>query len=181
MYQLSASEDGKKLAFSSLYKSSFNIFLLNNPFESELDVNELPLTKYRQGKLNLDAPPLELLKEENESSKDSTDFNPSKFFASNDSTKKYGDSITVDFGNYVFGTEQVAVSNEEKSDTLGLIDNLDERGNFKINKYKINFAPDLVYANAGYSTLYGLIGTTVISFSDFTRKSSSDWGYRFTN
>ncbi|MCL4279266.1 MAG: PD40 domain-containing protein, partial [Ignavibacteriaceae bacterium] len=166
LYQLSASEDGKKLAFSSLYKSSFNIFLLNNPFESELDVNELPLTKYRQGKLNLDAPPLELLKEENESSKDSTDFNPSKFFAGNDSTKKYGDSITVDFGNYVFGTEQVAVSNEEKSDTLGLIDNLDERGNFKINKYKINFAPDLVYANAGYSTLYGLIGTTVISFSD---------------
>ncbi|MCZ7614474.1 MAG: peptidase MA family metallohydrolase [Ignavibacteriaceae bacterium] len=159
LYQLSASEDGKKLAFSSLYKSSFNIFLLNNPFESELDVNELPLTKYRQGKLNLDAPPLELLKEENESSKDSTDFNPSKFFAGNDSTKKYGDSITVDFGNYVFGTEQVAVSNEEKSDTLGLIDNLDERGNFKINKYKINFAPDLVYANAGYSTLYGLIGT----------------------
>ena len=28
LYQLSASKDGKKLAFSSLYKSSFNIFLL---------------------------------------------------------------------------------------------------------------------------------------------------------
>jgi Tol biopolymer transport system component len=58
LYQLSASIDGKKLAFSSLYKSSFNIFLLNNPFDSELDVKELPVTKFRQGMLDLDAPPL---------------------------------------------------------------------------------------------------------------------------
>ncbi|MBK9098483.1 MAG: PD40 domain-containing protein [bacterium] len=168
LYQLSASKDGKKLAFSSLYKSSFNIFLLNNPFESELDIKELPLTKYRQGKLDLDAAPLNLSDQGDDTAKDSSDFNPSNFFTGSytDTTKKYGDSVTVDFGNYVFGTEQVAVSDEEETDTLGLIDNLDERGNFKVNKYRINFAPDLVYANAGYSTLYGLIGTTVISFSD---------------
>jgi Tol biopolymer transport system component len=174
LYQLSASKDGKKLAFSSLYKSSFNLFLLNNPFDSELDVEELPLTKYRQGKLDVDASPLGLTKDkgitgEIESVSDSSEFNPSNFFTGSfvDSTKKYGDSVTVDFGNYVFGTEQVDVSNREDENNLfNSIDNLDGQGNFKVNQYRINFAPDLIYANAAYSTLYGLIGTTVISFSD---------------
>ncbi len=45
-------------------------------------------------------------------------------------------------------------------------DNLDKNGNYLVNKYKITFGPDLIYANAGYSTFYGLIGTTVLSFSD---------------
>jgi hypothetical protein len=36
----------------------------------------------------------------------------------------------------------------------------------RVNKYKITFGPDLIYANAGYSTFYGLIGSTVLSFSD---------------
>jgi len=169
LYQLSASKDGKKLALSSLYKSSFNIFLLNNPFDIELDIKELPLTKYRQGKLDLDAPPLELSKEKDGTETDSTDFNPSMFFSGSfvDSTKKYGDSVSVDFGNYVFGTEQVVTAQkEDEAEKFGSLDNLDGAGNFKINQYRVNFAPDLIYANAGYSTLYGLIGTTVISFSD---------------
>lgn len=169
LYQLSASKDGKKLALSSLYKSSFNIFLLNNPFDIELDIKELPLTKYRQGKLDLDAPPLELSKDKDGTETDSTDFNPSMFFSGSfvDSTKKYGDSVSVDFGNYVFGTEQVVTAQkEDESEKFSSLDNLDGAGNFKINQYRVNFAPDLIYANAGYSTLYGLIGTTVISFSD---------------
>jgi Tol biopolymer transport system component len=101
LYQLSASKDVKKLAFSSLYKSSFNIFLLNNAFDSELDVKELPATKFRQGKLDLDAPPLN---QNEEAEGDTTDFNPSMFFSGSfvDSTKKYGDSVTVDFCKYVF-------------------------------------------------------------------------------
>jgi hypothetical protein len=84
-----------------------------------------------------------------------------------DSTKKYGDSVTVDFGNYVFGTEQVVTTKtEDENASFSSIDNLDGEGNFKVNQYRINFAPDLIYANAAYSTLYGLIGSTVISFSD---------------
>ena len=104
-----------------------------------------------------------------EAAGDSSDFNPSMFFSGSfvDSTKTYGDSVTVDFGNYVFGTEQVVATKEEdENSSFNSIDNLDGVGNFKVNKYRINFAPDLIYANAAYSTLYGLIGTTVISFSD---------------
>ena len=175
LYQLSASKDGKKLAFSSLYKSSFNIFLLNNPFDSDLEMKELPLTKYRQGKLDLDISTHTATQNEKnitgdkETENDSTDFNPSNFFSGSfvDSTKKYGDFVTVDFGNYVFGKENVADSvKDEENESFSSLDNLDSNGNFKVNKYRINFAPDLIYANAAYSTLYGLIGTTVISFSD---------------
>lgn len=175
LYQLSISKDGKKLAFSSLYKSSFNIFLLNNPFDSDLGLPELPLTKYRQGKLNLDVRPNDVvreqkgIKENQQALGDSSDFNSSMFYSGNfvDSTKKYGDSVSVDFGNYVFGGDnKIAEKEDNEKDLFNPIDNLDDRGNLKINKYKVSFAPDLIYANAGYSTLYGLIGTTVISFSD---------------
>ncbi len=176
LYQLSVSKDGKKLAFSSLYKSSFNIFLLNNPFETDLEINDLPLTKYRLGKLDLDVRPIDVVKEQKgikeneETESDSSDFDPSMFFTGNyvDSTKKISDSVSVDFGNYVFGGEddKLVSKNEEQDQTFNPINNLDEEGNFKVHQYKVNFAPDLVYANAGYSTLYGLIGTTIISFSD---------------
>lgn len=174
LYQLSITKDGKKLAFSSLYKSSFNIFLLNNPFDYDLELEKLPLTKYRQGKLDLDVRPIEVIKEQRgitddeEAESDSSDFDPSMFFTGNyvDSTKKYGDSVSVDFGNYVFGGEEVAAKDSEEEQKFNPIDNLDDQGNFKVHQYKVNFAPDLVYANAGYSTLYGLIGTTIISFSD---------------
>ena len=175
IYQLSSSKDGKKLAFSSLYESSFNIFLLNNPFDSDLDLAVLPLTKYRQGKLDLDVQSgsddkdEKNVKENEKSASDSLDTSSSLFYSGAvvDSSKKYGDSVSVDFGNYVFGDNATIASNEEINDSLFRPnDNLDKNGNYKVNSYKISFGPDLVYANAGYSSLYGLVGTTVISFSD---------------
>lgn len=175
LYQLSLTRDGKKLAFSSLYKSSFNIFLLNNPLDSDLGLKELPLTKFRQGKLDLDVQSSDVGKEskniegDKKAISDSSDTNSSIYItgAIVDSSKTYGDSVSVDFGNYVFGGESTLASNDEANDSLfNPNDNLDKNGNYKVNSYKISFAPDLVYANAGYSTLYGLVGTTIISFSD---------------
>ncbi|RJR07200.1 biopolymer transporter Tol [Candidatus Parcubacteria bacterium] len=171
VYQLSATRDGKKLAFSSLYESSFNIFLLNNPFELDLELAELPFTKFRQGKLDLEVQPVDSLKK-NYISNDSTlaDVSDSGLFFTGsfvDSSKSYGDSVSIDFGNYIFGGEQTLVVDENVDDEVfDPNDNLDTNGNFKVYNYKITFAPDLVYANAGYSTLYGFIGTTYISFSD---------------
>ena len=174
LYQLSASKDGKKLAFSSMYESSFNIFLLNNPFESDLELTVLPLTKYRQGKLDLevqsgDGDQAGKNENEVEKTKDSVEVNSSLFYtgAVVDSSKKYGDSVSVDFGNYVFGDNTTIASNDAENDSLFKPnDNLDKNGNYKVSAYKISFGPDMVYANAGYSSLYGLVGTTVISFSD---------------
>ena len=85
-----------------------------------------------------------------------------------DTSNVYGDSVKIDFNNYVFGNSFYAKEDTTKKadSTFTLNDNLDSKGNYKVNKYKITFSPDIVYANAGYSSLYGLLGTTVISFSD---------------
>ena len=171
LYQMSLSKDGKKLAFSTMYESTFNIFLLNNPFNIDLGLVELAPTKYKQGKLDLDIKSGdggEEPKQNEETASDSTE-NSSIFYtgAVLDSSKKYGDSVSVDFGNYVFGENTVVASNDVKNDSLFKPeDNLDKNGNYKVHAYKISFGPDLIYANAGYSSLYGLVGTTVISFSD---------------
>ncbi|MBK6914746.1 MAG: PD40 domain-containing protein [Ignavibacteriales bacterium] len=170
IYQLSTSTDGKKLTFSSLYESSFNIFLLTNPFDEDLELDELPKTNYITKLLNKNNEKIleiEASTDENDSSKIGT----MEFFTGNyvDTTKVYGNNIQIDFGNYVFGKDSVLVSDSLKElsgEKIRPVNNLDENGNYYVNKYKITFSPDLIYANAGYSTLYGLLGTTVLSFSD---------------
>src|SRR5690554_1015693 len=169
LYQLSLSRDGKKLTFSSLYQSAFNIFLLNNPFEIDLGIDELEPTVYIT-KLNKS----EDKDDEEIAGKESFDDDPAEIgafqiFTGNyiDSNKVYGDSVLVDFDNYVFGNYDVlGDTTDNELPQFNLKDNLDGHGDYKVNRYKITFSPDLIYANAGYSSLYGLLGTTVISFSD---------------
>jgi Tol biopolymer transport system component len=170
LYQLSISKDGKKLAFSSLYEAGFNIFLLNNPFDINLDVKELPLTNYvaamRNGSKSVDSDSLVFEKVQ----KDADDSDNLSFYTGKyvDTTDVYGDSVKIDFNNYVFGGNSSLNmdSTDSVNQKFNLTDNLDENGNYKVNKYKITFSPDIIYANAGYSSLYGLLGTTVLSFSD---------------
>lgn len=170
LYQLSLSKDGKKLAFSSLYQSAFNIFLLSNPFEIDLKMDKLEPTLYIS-KLHNGFEEEEIsqseegdsLREDNESDR------PYEIYTGKyvDSTKIYGDSVQIDFDNYVFGNFDAKEDTSEKENpNFNLSDNLDKQGDYKVNKYRITFSPDIVYANAGYSSLYGLLGTTVISFSD---------------
>ncbi len=103
---------------------------------------------------------------------DSTSTKERKIFSGqyiSDKTEK-PDSAKSDYSKYVFGennqgqgesdSSRIAKRNELFSEKL------DNDGNFLVNRYKVNFSPDLVYANAGYSTYYGLLGTTVLSFSD---------------
>jgi hypothetical protein len=46
LYQLSLSKDTKKLVFSSLYESVFNIFMLDNPFEPKTELDTIPRTLF---------------------------------------------------------------------------------------------------------------------------------------
>ncbi len=172
IYHLTLSKDGKKLAFATLYNSSYSIFLMNNPFEIRQDVEQLPLTKFRRGLFDLSTPTLtELAKKEkfDEDKTDSSFVEESPFFTGNviDNTGE-PDTNKVDYGNYIFGRDEQVASNEDSSDVdiFNPTDNLDENGDYLVHKYKVTFGPDLIYANAGYNTLYGFIGTTIISFSD---------------
>jgi len=169
LYQLSASKDGKKLSFTSLYQSAFNIFLMNNPFESVLDEKKLEPTLYISSLMKKENGEEFIERDSSVALKNSLN-DSLQIYVGNivDTSKVYGDSVQIDFSNYVFGSDfnLAKDTNSVDNSKFSLANNLDKQGNYKVNKYKITFSPDIVYANAGYSSLYGLQGTTVISFSD---------------
>jgi len=179
--QLSTTYDGKKLVFTALYNMGYNIFLMNNPFDLSLGADTLVTTKYMAGlisakdkKANLKSVRLasadDSVRTNQQTEIDSVaqKANPKIFIGQYISDKKFeSDSVNNAYRKYVFSND--AIENDslrlEKRKQIFKAE-LDENGNFLVNKYKINFSPDLIYANAGYSTFYGLLGTTVLSFSD---------------
>lgn len=173
--QPSISKDKKKLVFTSLYKMGYNIFLINNPFDIKPELDSLVMTPFMNdlvnGKINIA-----------ELSVDSSKVQAGDLNIEDSTNEKGNDLIfTGDIINeddtlsqkpiskrIIFGSETLNISSDDTIDVSDdeFIDKLDEDGNYLVNKYKVNFSPDLIYANAGYSTLYGLLGTTVLSFSD---------------
>lgn len=180
--QLSISADGKKMVFSSMYESAYDIFLLSNPFEIKLGKAELEPTVYYADFLKnptSDSEPdflgQKTITETNISAKDTVDEaedaenHPGIFTGKvEEDSSASTDTTKADFSRYVFGNKSLEkdTAKSESNTEFEVKDNLDSNGNYIVNKYKINFSPDIIYANAGYSTLYGLLGTTVLSFSD---------------
>jgi len=159
VYQLSLSADGNKLAFSSLTHAGFDIFLLKTPFDRKLDAATLEPTEFVKRQ--------QLLAQ---SERDST-MNAAIESTQKDTTNIYGSNIRVDFNNYVFSDEseknkeqQYYAPGAEKD--IAVSNNVDADGNYIVNKYKLNFSPDIIYGNAGFSTFYGVEGTTMMAFSD---------------
>jgi len=167
VFQLSLSADGNKLSFAALDEAGFDIFLMKAPFDKKLAVSELEPTEYLKRSQRLaqrtQGPA------STQSAKDSTLLAATE--ASKDTLGVYGDKVRIDFHNYVFSDEQpkekpvaaeTAVSESQGDSSIYL----DENGNYKVNKYKLNFSPDVIYGNAAFSTFYGVQGTTMMAFSD---------------
>ncbi|MBP1646950.1 MAG: Tol biopolymer transport system [Bacteroidetes bacterium] len=158
VYQLSLSRDGSKMAFSSLNNAGFDIFLMRNPFERDLKVADLESTEFFKTKfvpVVAKEPQPEVAEEQ-----------PAP--AQADTTQRYGNNIQIDFSNYVFSDSlDESVPHDSTIARLPQIaDNVDPDGTLKVNKYKLNFTPDIIYGNAGYDTFYGVTGSTVMAFSD---------------
>ncbi|MFA6541513.1 MAG: biopolymer transporter Tol [Bacteroidota bacterium] len=158
VYQLSLSTDGNKLAFSSLTKAGFDIFMLKTPFERTLADSVLEPTEYIKRKKLFAA-----------SAADTSSSVIKK--EPKDTASVYGDNIRIDFNNYVFS--DAATRDQEQTyydpgpeKDLAVSNNVDENGNYIVNKYKLNFSPDIIYGNAAFSTFYGVQGTTMMAFSD---------------
>jgi len=170
LYQLSMSKDGKKLVFSTLYKGSYNLFLLNQPFDIKLDTNKLVPTIFVDSEHKSETMVEDISgKAIHEIDSTQSILNSHVIALNNDTTSVYGDSIEVDLNSYVFGNKadkKYLAQTDTSNSKFSLSDYLDKNGNYKVNQYKITFSPDIVYANAGFSSLYGLLGTTVLSFSD---------------
>jgi len=173
--QPSVSSDGKKLVFSALYNLGYNIFILNNLPEMKVDVDTLRYTNYMNSIVNPITGNSSLEKivsaDAQKVTSDTTTAleEDSKIFVGQyvSDKKDKADSAAAQYSKYVFttiGNESDSVRISKRNEMFK--ENLDSNGNYFVNKYKINFSPDLVYANAGYSTLYGLLGTTILSYSD---------------
>jgi len=170
--QPSLSKDGSKLVFASLNRSGYDIFLMRNPFERELKIAELEPTSYfklvggtqvakEQGTpsdtLHTAQPGVSLVAADTTAVK-----------AAQDTAGLYGKDIQIDFSNYVF---KDTYSDVVPKDSLlrglpKIANNLDTNGNYRVNRYRLNFTPDIIYGNAGYDTFYGVTGSTIMAFSD---------------
>lgn len=165
IYQISLTKDKNKLTFASLKKGGFDIFLIRTPLERKLGMDELEPTEFIKQKNRR----YQIVESEKRTDtlKIRDDIIISTVGA--DTTELYGKDIKVDFKNYVFTPsipETSLVTNIERPTNLSVTNNLDSVGNYVVNKYKLNFSPDIIYGTAGFNTYYGVLGSTVMAFSD---------------
>ncbi len=147
--QISLSADNSKLLFASQVEGGYDIFMFRYPFEVTLEMDELPLTSFKQNSMNLETSIEEIVSDDEEY----TDV----------------DNNIVGYGDYGvdFAFQKVVKPNKdarkEGSPSTSSI-NIDT--NFTPKDYKIKFTPDLIFGNPGYSTFFGFQGVTQMLFSD---------------
>lgn len=171
IYQISLSSDGKRLAFSSMFKAAYNIFVMTNPLDQISKLDKLPLTKFVQARMNQLKPKSKETGTQQVHISDKVEITYSDSILIKtgniiDTSNAFSDIARQNFTNYIFNEKFISIESKSADSILFPDDRKDSLGNFIINKYKINFSPDIVYANAGFSTFYGLLGTTVLAFSD---------------
>jgi Tol biopolymer transport system component len=165
VYQLSLSHDGSKMAFSSLNDGGFDVFMMRTPMERRMKTSQPEMTEFFRreiaGIARTDTPltAMDTLKI-GEDIIIKTD--------TKDSTNQFGNDVTIDLHNYVFKNEngEKGGNGLDSISSIAVTDNVDAEGRYKVNKYKLNFSPDIIYGNAGYNTFYGVQGSTVMAFSD---------------
>lgn len=176
---MSISEDGKRLAFNALTNGGYDIFYIENPFEIDLGMTDLPNTVFVQnkyGKENNRVNDSALVK-----NNDSTAQNIDSALTENNTapltdsstvkdTSLYGNNIQLDLEHKVDSTglkeEKIEYTKREKDPEFNITDNTNEDGSLKVNNYKIKFSPDIIYSNASYSSFYGVQGIAQMAFSD---------------
>ena len=165
VYQLAISHDGNKMVFASLIRGGFDIFLMRTPLEHNVNTQELEPTEFIRR--------LTMRQRQN----DNQQSNNKGIALSDDILIKtqvkdtntiVDEKMKIDFRNYVFN-EAFESKYDRKKDTtreFSVPNNLDSEGRYVVNKYKLNFSPDIVYGNAGFNTYYGVQGSTIMAFSD---------------
>ncbi|MBN1351264.1 PD40 domain-containing protein [candidate division KSB1 bacterium] len=148
-------EDGSKLAFASFYNAGYDIYLMKNPFSikpGEISLEKTNFIKKKEeGKIDVSiTDKADFLREEDADAKD-TEENKYKQIVFNSDFMK-GD-----------------IKQREKTEKEVFLDSTDYKfssGEYKINKYKVKFSPDIVYGNASYDQIFGMQGNTQIALSD---------------
>lgn len=138
-----ASDGG--MAFSSFFDGGYDIFYLRNPFD--------PALKRRPAEVTVKTVPAD-------TTRVSKAFEPK--------AEQLGLQETAEqsgVGRIVFDNRYRAQEPAEKV-FLDSSEYLTDVGKYKVNKYKLSFSPDIVYATAAYSTFFGLQAMGLLLFSD---------------
>lgn len=194
IYQISLTADGNKLAFASMFEAGFDIFLMRAPFDRDR-IDDLPLTAYLERKLqkqpifadtdDASAPePIPDHSVADATHQVDTAAVDGAADKSEEETREHSEEVVIALGEQSNGAEtdttasrsaprgrmmfadDAVVRKDRKSEPFRISGNVTDDGSFVINKYKLSFSADLVYGNAGYSTFYGVLGTTQMAFSD---------------
>lgn len=187
---LSLSADGKRLAFSSLNKGGYDIFYLENPFDIDLSMKELPNTVFVQKKIDereriaaekrkldsLIAYGDSLISHGSDSlftvEQSSVETDSTALITDTSESKSpYGDEVSVNLKPSSEDTlkeiaERRIKLKEKDANIFQISGNTNEDGSYKVNNYKIKFSPDIIYSNANYSSFYGVQGIAQMAFSD---------------
>ncbi len=178
---LSLSADGRRVVFSALNNGGYDIFYIENPFEVDLKMTELPNTVFadkelakNNGKGGFDS----LTAAHTDSlGTDSLSVEPglteildkSDSTAVKDSVSLYGKDISLNLKpseNIDSGKVKIGKIKLKESPKFKITGNVNEDGSFKVNRYKIKFSPDIIYSNVNYSSFYGVQGVAQMAFSD---------------
>ncbi|HWF44920.1 MAG TPA: biopolymer transporter Tol, partial [Candidatus Kapabacteria bacterium] len=151
--QISVSNDGTKLVFSTMHKGGYDLYLLRNPLERHID--SLPVTEYRKSEGGRVVSRLDTLSIQARRAADTA--------------KGYG-TVGVDLHNYVFSNnpeEMRTRALEANRPAAEVVTNYkDTSGRYIVHPYRTVFSPDVIIGSAGYTGYYGLQGTTQMLFSD---------------
>ncbi|MFH0990647.1 MAG: biopolymer transporter Tol [bacterium] len=170
IYQLSISRDGSRLAFSSLNKAGFDIFVMRSPLDRRLNVAQLEPVDYLKRKFFLprDEKPREVFTGKTLTDSITVRNNIVIVADTTSEPSKYSGPERMDLKNFVFLPENIrdTLRTAKSPAQFTLLDNKDADGNYVPRKYKLSFTPDLIYGTAAYNTFYGVEGQTIFAFSD---------------
>jgi len=151
IFNLSWHGDENKLAFVSFYNAGYDIYLLKNPLKILPGTVKLEETNFiaKHGHNELERNYAAVQKK------------------SSDRGSKLDESL---FQNFVFDEKfaegRIEIEPTKKSVFLDSADYKSSTGEYRINKYRVKFSPDILYGSASYSQFYGVQGLTQIALSD---------------
>lgn len=150
---ISLSKDDSKLLFGIQTDGGYEIFMLRFPFDIDIGMEELPLTRYKK----------ELVGD------DSTANSKIKEILELEEEKEEEELFT--YGDYQISIEndKLVEPNPDAIKNLNLNNRTkrtDSDTSFVVKDYKLKFTPDLVLGNPGYNTFLGVQGVTQAQFSD---------------
>ena len=167
VFQPELTSDDSKLVFVGYANYGYDVFSMSNPLDRKMSIDSIPPTQYaKQLMREIDNPPVDILAGTKKLPVTSSEMQ----------MLDAGEYSNYDFSNSFFRYSGGDLDTTDKSEEIPVDDEFasasdttrykDEEGDFVVNTYKTKFTLDLVDSRAGYSTFWGLQGTTVFSFSD---------------